>query len=279
MRIFHVFTMTLVIVTIMFAVARQATADFATAFVETTKVGETSTEYGYIVSLGAEGTNYLVIVMNDQMQHVVLQAVAKKGAVQDSEVGRHVLIQAEVLSKEINQNTKRPTVKLRIKKAWARDKRSGMTGPSVEGNWSDKTIDFRLRIFGGTAAVPFVGEIMIKNKTDKSISVPSPMVMPLCGDTDTNNIRVADPQGQSLDMTGIHADYVSRPMTEIPAESSKVWRFQLEKWFPEIVAPGNYQIEPWYFSDDDSWTGRVKMKALKVERKVWLVEGLRTHGS
>jgi len=68
----------------------QATADLATLFVETTRVGETSKEYGYLVSLGPAGTQFLVIVKNDSMEFLVLRGVAEKGVVRDVPWGEAV---------------------------------------------------------------------------------------------------------------------------------------------------------------------------------------------
>ena len=74
-----------------------AAADFATPFVETTPVGGTSKEYGYLVSLGPQGTDFLVIVMTDQLEFRVLRGVADKGVVEDSVLGKRAVIQARVL--------------------------------------------------------------------------------------------------------------------------------------------------------------------------------------
>ena len=96
----------------------QAAADFATPFVETTPVGGTSKEYGYLVSTGAEGTHFLVIVMTDQLQYHVLRGVADKGVVEDSVLGKRALIQARVLKKQRDKDKGRVNVELKITRVW-----------------------------------------------------------------------------------------------------------------------------------------------------------------
>jgi len=95
-----------------------AMADFATPFVETTPVGGTSKEYGYLVSLGPTGTHFLVVVKNDQMEFLALHGFAEKGVVQDSMLGRRAVIQARVLKKEIDKSTNRVDVELKITRVW-----------------------------------------------------------------------------------------------------------------------------------------------------------------
>ena len=91
--------------------------------------------------------------------------------------------------------------------------RSGKTGAQAgpvkvtERKWSDATIDFTLRIIEPTAKTPFVAEIVIGNRTDEMQSVPTPSIMPLCGDTNKNNIRVFDKDNKPLKMHGIHAGH------------------------------------------------------------------------
>ena len=70
-------------------------ADFATPFVEIhNKVGDVGMTHGYVVVEGP--ARFLVIVMTDSMNHVVLRATAEKGVVKDSVLGREVRIKASV---------------------------------------------------------------------------------------------------------------------------------------------------------------------------------------
>ena len=60
-------------------------ADFATPFVEVNnKVGDISEVYGYVIALSPnieKCTHFLVIVTTDCMQHVVINATAKRGLI------------------------------------------------------------------------------------------------------------------------------------------------------------------------------------------------------
>ncbi len=139
-----------------------------------------------------------------------------------------------------------------------------------QAEWTDGQARFLLSVTEGTATLSFVAEILISNTTDKPLSFPTPYVMPLCGNTNKNNIRVLDQNGKALEMTGVHVDFFGRSATEIPAGSSKSWRFELDRSFPEMAKPGIYSVEMWYFSDKNdqaTWKGRVKMKGLTVVRK------------
>ena len=73
-------------------------ADFATPFVEIkNKPGDIADTRARVVALGPNiGSQFLVIVMNDQEQPVVLWATAKKGILDDSVLGREVQIKAKV---------------------------------------------------------------------------------------------------------------------------------------------------------------------------------------
>ena len=106
------------VVAMLLLTSSQAMADFATPFVETTPVGGTSKEYGYLVSLGPTGTHFLVVVKNDQMEFLVLRGVAEKGIVQDSMLGRRAVIQAKVLKKELDEGKNQIDVELKITRVW-----------------------------------------------------------------------------------------------------------------------------------------------------------------
>jgi hypothetical protein len=82
-------------------------ADFATPFVEIhNKPGDVSVSHARVAALGPEmGSTFLVIVMNDQTQPVVLWATAKKGVLKESLLGREVSIKA-VITKAGSVTTK-----------------------------------------------------------------------------------------------------------------------------------------------------------------------------
>ena len=73
-------------------------ADFATPFVEiNNKIGDVSVTHAHVAALGPDmGSRFLVIVMSDQMQFVVLRATAKQGVVKESLLGREISIRAKV---------------------------------------------------------------------------------------------------------------------------------------------------------------------------------------
>jgi hypothetical protein len=141
--------------------------------------------------------------------------------------------------------------------------------PSNQAEWSDKSAKFTLRVTEETTDAMFIAEITITNKTDQVLSFPTPMVMPSCGETNKNNIRVYDASGNRLEMTGLHADFFGRPASEIPAHSSRSWQFPLDYSFPDMSKPGTYWVELWYFADKDdetAWQGRVSMSCVRVIR-------------
>jgi hypothetical protein len=73
-------------------------ADFATPFVGIhNKPGDVSVTHARVVALGPElDSRFLVIVMNDQMQPVVLWSTAKQGVLNESLLGREIIIKAKV---------------------------------------------------------------------------------------------------------------------------------------------------------------------------------------
>lgn len=93
-------------------------ADFATPFVGiNNKVGDISESYGYVVALDpniGECTYFLVIVINDREQYVVINATAKKKLITQSLLGRQVIIKAKVVSRNEDSKTKKVEIKLEI---------------------------------------------------------------------------------------------------------------------------------------------------------------------
>jgi hypothetical protein len=82
-------------------------ADFATPFVEiNNKPGDVSVSHARVAALGPDmGSRFLVIVMNDQGQPVVLWATAKQGVLKESLLGREISIKA-VITKAGSATTK-----------------------------------------------------------------------------------------------------------------------------------------------------------------------------
>jgi hypothetical protein len=141
---------------------------------------------------------------------------------------------------------------------------------TVGDEWTDGQARFLLSVTEGTASAPFVAELLIANESDSSISFPTPLVMPGTGDTNGSNIRVFDQRGKQLAIRGIHVDSWPRRTTEIPANSSQSWRFDLDRSFPLMALPGEYAVELWYFSDTSdlaTWKGRVSMNRVEVVRQ------------
>ena len=118
MQALRVFTCCAAAITALALTSSQAAADFATPFVETTPVGETSKEYGYLVSTDPSGTYFLVIVRDDRLKHLVLRGVADKGVVKDSVLGKRAVIEARVLEKKRDEKRGRVDVKLKITRVW-----------------------------------------------------------------------------------------------------------------------------------------------------------------
>ena len=148
----------------------------------------------------------------------------------------------------------------------------------VSSVWTDGKAAFRLSVEGGRDGAPFMVAISIANLTDTPLSFPTPLVMPLAGDGNTNNIRVYEASGKKLAMEGVHADYGrDRPATMIGPKSNKTWRFRLDNEegglddrFPALKKAGKYEVELWYYTDENnanSWRGRVRMGRVFIERR------------
>lgn len=74
-------------------------ADFATPFVDTAEVGEIATERCWLIS--AFQNAYLVVVATDTEEYIVLSAIAAEGVVDESLLGKPVILKAKVMEKEI----------------------------------------------------------------------------------------------------------------------------------------------------------------------------------
>jgi hypothetical protein len=93
-------------------------ADFATPFTGiNNKVGDISEAHGYVVALDPNTencTHFLVIVMDDCMRHIVINATAKKNVVTQSLLGRPVIFKAKVIHRNENAQTKKMEIELEI---------------------------------------------------------------------------------------------------------------------------------------------------------------------
>jgi len=94
-----------------------ARADFSTPFVENTKVGDVSKRHGYVVATSnkKESKGFLVIVSTDTEEYVVIPATAEKGTVDNSLLGRPVVIEAEIVKRIESPKSKRVFVTLKIR--------------------------------------------------------------------------------------------------------------------------------------------------------------------
>lgn len=74
-------------------------ADLATPFVDTAEVGEISTGQCWLIS-GFQD-EYLVVVATDAEEYIVLSATSDKGVVDESLLGKPVILNAKVIEKKI----------------------------------------------------------------------------------------------------------------------------------------------------------------------------------
>jgi hypothetical protein len=142
----------------------------------------------------------------------------------------------------------------------------------LTGTWRDEQASFDFTILKGRRRGFFKATITIRNLTDKFLSFPTPMLMPAAGDTNKNNIRVYDSQGNKLGFGAPHPHTDGlRPVVDIPAQTSRSWSFPLRRYWPQMSSPGRYAVEFWYFSYKHNlratWKGRVKMGRLLVKSK------------
>jgi hypothetical protein len=132
---------------------------------------------------------------------------------------------------------------------------SEATNEDITAKRSSKTVDginYCLTVIPGNVTHKTQAIISITNLSyDEGVKIPKPIVMPLAGSLGhKNTIEVRDKNGNLLRMTGIHADYVKRPVFDLMqpavgpffAHSSKSFCFELEGKFPELSQPGQYII-------------------------------------
>jgi hypothetical protein len=105
----------MLILTVAVPSGTRALADFATPFADiNNEVGDISEGHGYVVALGHENAkHFLVIVMTDTLEHVVVRATADEGVVKEPLLGRPAIIKAEVVDRRQDTDG-RVTVRLKV---------------------------------------------------------------------------------------------------------------------------------------------------------------------
>ena len=119
-----------------------------------------------------------------------------------------------------------------------------LSGGKSEASWSDDKARFGLKVTGGRNNESFAADLTIENVTDGALLFPTPQIMPMCGDTGKNNIRVYDTSGNELEIDGIHLDGKAGdyPTTRIGAKSTKAWKILLDEGIqiiPGLTNRGN----------------------------------------
>ncbi|MDP3041604.1 MAG: hypothetical protein Q8N62_02560 [Candidatus Omnitrophota bacterium] len=79
-------------------------ADLATPFVDTVEVGEISTGRCWLIS--EYQNEYLVVVATDTSEFMILSAIAAEGVVDESLLGKPVILKAKVMEKKIRPDGK-----------------------------------------------------------------------------------------------------------------------------------------------------------------------------
>lgn len=101
--------------------------------------------------------------------------------------------------------------------------------------------------------------LTIANRTSQPLKFPVPMIMPMAGDSNKNNFRIYNSDGEQLEIMGIHEDYVDEgPMIEIDGGSFRSWAFMLDGHYRGFWLPGTYEVEFWYYSSSSApgaWNG------------------------
>ena len=130
-------------------------------------------------------------------------------------------------------------------------------------------IKFSLEIKPGSGYKKTQAIVTFTNKSKKELVVPKPFVMPGTGGLGgENTIQIKNSDDKILEMTGIHSDFISRPVVSLaafPASSnSETWTFELENCFPELTKPGKYKIEFKLISNSSefnnaAWEGTVDL--------------------
>ena len=111
-------------------------------------------------------------------------------------------------------------------------------------------INFCLTVIPGDKNQQTFAIVTITNLTNERVVVPTPLVMPLAGTLGhKNTIHIRKKNGDLLSMSGIHGDYLERPVTSlrVPPNTynlhSRSWCFELENNFPELGQPGQYIVD------------------------------------
>jgi len=147
---------------------------------------------------------------------------------------------------------------------------------AITAKRSSKTvagINYCLTVIPGDVNHRTQAIISVTNLSDKGVKIPKPTVMPKGGPLGhSNTIEVRGNSGDLLEMTGIHADYVKRPVFDLlpptPGDffsySSQSFCFGLEGRFPDLCQSGQYTIRFRLISDpsehnEATWKGSVEL--------------------
>jgi hypothetical protein len=79
--------------------SRPAAADFATPWVEDTKVGDVVTAHAWVIALDAEQTSFGLIVLSDTMQSVLIRAKADKDILGPASLGTWSKVKARLIER------------------------------------------------------------------------------------------------------------------------------------------------------------------------------------
>jgi hypothetical protein len=142
-------------------------------------------------------------------------------------------------------------------------------GESTVSRYCDSNAAFQIQLSLGSWGwyQRLICIVTIENRTSHPLEFLVPHIMPLCGNTNKNNIRIYNSEGAQLDIDGWHSDYIGHgPMITIDGDSFHSWAFLIDSRFRGFWQPGEYQIEFWYYFDDpipNTWQGRVKMPRVR----------------
>lgn len=142
-------------------------------------------------------------------------------------------------------------------------------GESTTARYADSNAVFQVQLSLGSWGwyQRLICIVTIRNKTSEPLRFLIPHIMPLCGDTNKNNLRIYNSRGRQLSIDGVHADYIDHgPLITIDAEEFQSWAFLIDSRFRDFWKPGEYEIEFWYYFNapvQNTWQGRVNMSRIK----------------
>ncbi|MBN1361983.1 MAG: hypothetical protein JW993_15415 [Sedimentisphaerales bacterium] len=156
---------------------------------------------------------------------------------------------------------------------------TGILSQEIQAKRASRTVDgldFCLTVVPGDEQHKTVAVVTIANLGEDPISFPTPLVMPLSGQIGyKNTIEIRNRDSRTLEMTGLHGDYVQRPVTRLLQSSrltrnSQSWCFELENTFPELRRAGQYTIDFCLISEPSehnkaTWKGTVRL-AVSIDK-------------